>query len=110
MDSDITAEVMNEDEVYADFDGNAAGRVRPDAQGGPTAQGACAPCDAGENTLPPAQEFGEQGQKWEQRTEEHDRPVYVEAGQNQKQSERDEPEPACQATDSTGEAKEIRPR
>ena len=58
----------------------------------------------------PAQEFGEQGQKWEQRTEEHDRPVYVEAGQNQKQSERDEPEPACQATDSTGEAKEIRPR
>ena len=54
----ITAEVMNEDEVYADFDGNAAGRVRPDAQGGPTAQGACAPCDAGENTLPPAQEFG----------------------------------------------------
>ncbi len=79
----------------------------------PRESGLCAPASRSGRwsaVAAPAQEFGEQGQKWEQRTEEHDRPVYVEAGQNQKQSERDEPEPACQATDSTGEAKEIRPR
>ncbi len=50
-----------------------------------------------------AQEFGNQRQKRQQCTEEHDRPVDVETRQDQKQAERDQPEPAGQVTDSNTE-------
>lgn len=57
----ITAEVMNEDGVYADHAGNEAGRLRPDATGGPTAEGPCLStvrCPPGNDPLPTAFEDG----------------------------------------------------
>jgi hypothetical protein len=56
----ITAEVVNEDGVYADHAGNAAGHLRPDSTAGATAEGAClntARCTAND-PLPPGLEAG----------------------------------------------------
>ncbi len=60
----ITAEVVSEDGVYADDQGNAAGRLRPDATGGATAEGQCLSTDRCQNSggggtpLPPGMEAG----------------------------------------------------
>lgn len=56
----ITAEVMNEDGVYATHGGNEAGALRPDSTGGATAEGPCLNtnrCTAND-ALPPGMEAG----------------------------------------------------
>ncbi len=56
----ITAEVMSDDGTYADYAGNAAGRLRPDSTSGPTAEGPCLNtnrCTAAD-PLPPGMEAG----------------------------------------------------